>query len=173
MIRDPIECALSALPLDGKTIPYIEYDSHHDFNLEQYWRALLDMKNFLESSGRTFKVFDSTDLNAETSEHFVKRLCEFGELPFDAESLKNMPAYEVFPKHWWVPPDLQKNRNWVAPKTNFTIDCFGSALKATSFSSKKSVFTEENLTVQQRENLKKLLNTVEPIFKELKLYCCN
>ena len=164
LIRNPTEVALSAIIMDGKKVPFLEWN--HIFTLEEYWRALHQTKNFLEHSGKTFKVFDSTYLNSETCENFMNTLCDFGELPFEAETMLNMTCYDDYPDNWWVP----KSEHTLIEdeKNNQVIDFFGSALKSTSFGSHKSSFTRENITSAQLNRLEAILQVCQPVYDHLK-----
>ena len=164
LIRNPTEVALSTIIVDGKKIPFME--SNHGVTLEDHWRALKEIKTFLEKSGKTMKIFDSSDLNSDTCEHFMKSLCEFGGIDFDATKMLKMPCYEEFPDNWWVPSSA--NALIQDEKNGATVDLYGSALSSTSFRSHKSSVTRENITSNQLKRLDALLEVCQPIYNHFR-----
>ena len=169
LIRDPLEVSLSTILMNGQKVPYLE--SRHSYSIEEYMQAMLDMKNFLEQTGRKFKVFDSTFLNGETCEQFVQSVCNFGGLSFDGEKMLNMKVLDNFPDNWWVPKSLYMNHIWSDDRNDVAIDFHGPALRATTFSSQKSSITRGDLNKDQKKRLDEIMKTSRPIYEELKSYC--
>ena len=164
LVRDPKEIALSTIVINGQKAPYM--DSNHGSTIEEYAISLLKMKNFLEEKSRKFKVFNTTNLTKETSEQFVKSMCEFADIPFDKEKMLSMIAYENFPAHWWLPPPI-KDPNWDEKNDNVLIDFFGKALQATEIGSGKSKITEDDLSDEKKRKLKDILEKTYPIYNEM------
>ena len=104
LIRDPLEVSLSTILMNGQKVSYLK--SRHSYSIEEYKQAMLDMKKFLEQTGRKFKVFDYTFLNGEICEQFVQSVCNFGGLFFDGEKMLNMIVLDNFPDNWWVSKSL-------------------------------------------------------------------
>ena len=75
-------------------------------SIEECYKVMIKLRDYLHKNGFEYKVFDSERLNPETGLAFIRSMCEFGDLPFH-EDMINTERSDSLPDHWWLVPAIR------------------------------------------------------------------